>query len=227
MDEDPAQPRSLARTRALYEGKGLTESALAGDWYSQLERWISDAERAGVVEANAMTLATVDPDGRPSTRTVLLKGVDPRGLVFYSNRTSRKGVALRSDPRAAVTIPWVALARQVCVTGDVEELPRAETEKYARGRPRGSQIGAWVSHQSRVIGSRAELQVELRALEDRFAGGPVPVPEYWTGYRLRPLTVEFWQGQPNRLHDRLRFGRVDGNPGLATDDGWVVERLSP
>jgi pyridoxamine 5'-phosphate oxidase len=217
----------LAQMRAAYEAEGLTESSLAADWLTQLERWMDAATVAQIPEPNAMTLATVDPDGRPSTRTVLLKQLDDRGLVFYTNLNSHKGHALRHDPRAAVTIPWVGLSRQVCVTGDVEEVSRAQTEAYAHGRPRGSQVGAWVSHQSQVIAGRGDLAEEMARIEQRFGSGLVPVPEFWGGYRLLPLTVEFWQGQPNRLHDRLRFRRSDGRPGSARDGGWHVERLSP
>lgn len=213
--------------RAAYEAEGLTEAALAADWLTQLEGWIDAARVAQIPEPTAMTLATVDPDGRPSTRTVLLKELDDRGLVLYTNRNSHKGTALRHDPRAAVTIPWVGLGRQVCLTGDVEEVSREQTVAYAQGRPRGSQIGAWVSRQSQVIASRGDLAEEMARIERRIGSGPVPVPEFWGGYRLLPLTVEFWQGQPNRLHDRLRFRRTDGRPGSARDGGWCVERLSP
>lgn len=221
-----ADESSVAALRRNYRRDGFDRADLAETWRDQFEAWLHDAVAGDVVEPNAMTLATVDADGRPSARTVLLKGIGERGLVFFTNRTSRKGQALSADPRAALVVPWIALERQVCVTGDVEEISRAETISYASSRPRGSQLGAWISHQSRVIEGRAELERRRIELERRF-GADVPVPEFWGGYRVLPLTVEFWQGREDRLHDRLRFRRVDGRPGAAGDDGWAVERLAP
>lgn len=221
----PTTPAADLRRR--YAAAGLAEADLAATWPEQLRRWLDDAAAAGVAEPTAMTLATVDPDGRPSARTVLLKGVDERGLTFFTNHTSRKGRALAADPRVALVLPWPAVGRQVCVTGDAEQLDAADSAAYARSRPRGSQIGAWASRQSRVIAGRAELEDRRAELERRFAGGPVPVPPFWGGYLVRPVTVEFWQARPDRLHDRLQFRRPDAVPGLASDGGWIVERLAP
>jgi pyridoxamine 5'-phosphate oxidase len=150
---------------------------------------------------------------------VLAKGVDERGVVVFTNLTSRKGREARANPRASLVFPWLDLERQVVVVGDVQPVDRAETQAYFRSRPRGSQVGAWVSRQSTVLTSRDELEERQRVLEERFAGGEVPVPPFWGGLRVVPATVEFWQGRPGRLHDRLRYRR--------SDDGWIVERLSP
>ena len=218
---------SAAELRRHFTERGLAEADLAPTWLAQLEHWLAQARGADLPEPTAMTLATVDSQGRPSARTVLLKGLDERGLVFFTNRTSAKATDLRAVPAAALVLPWVALDRQVCITGDVEEVGRPETEAYAHGRPRGSQIGAWVSHQSQVIADRSALERRQAELERRFAGAEVPVPSFWGGYRVRPRRVEFWQGRADRLHDRLRFHRAGGGLGVAGDPGWVINRLAP
>jgi pyridoxamine 5'-phosphate oxidase len=220
-------PPDLAAMRRTYDGDGLDPASVAVTWRLQFEAWLNDAVDAELADPNAMILATVDENGRPSARTVLCKGVDDRGLVLFTNLASRKGKALRADPRAALTFPWLPLKRQVCVTGDVEELSREETERYARSRPRGSQLAAWVSRQSEVITSRAELTTRQAELEERFAGSDVPVPDFWGGFRVLPLTVEFWSGRLDRLHDRVRYSRTDAVPGTASDGRWVIERLAP
>ena len=209
----------LAALRREYAAGGLSEADLAPTWHAQLARWLAEAEAAGVVEPNAVVLATAAADGTPSARTVLAKGLDERGVVVYTNLTSRKGREVAENPRASLVFPWVVLERQAVLVGDVEPVAREEAEAYFRSRPRGSQIGAWTSWQSAVIPSREVLEARERELQERFAGQEVPLPPFWGGLRLVPRTVELWQGRPSRLHDRLRYRRAG--------DTWVVERLSP
>lgn len=210
---------SLADLRKDYSLAGLLEKDLARDPFRQFDRWFAEAEAARLNEPNAMTLATADPDGTPSARTVLLKGVDGRGFVFFTNYESRKGRELAANPRATLVFPWLELERQVIVAGRVSRISREETETYFHSRPHGSQLGAWASPQSTVVTGREALEANLRAIEQRFAGSAVPPPPHWGGYRVAPETVEFWQGRRNRLHDRLRYRR--------TADGWTVDRLAP
>ena len=200
------------------EQPGLTEDDIAADWPTQFERWLADAIDAGLPEPNAMVLATADAAGRPSARSVLLKGYDVRGFVFFTNYGSRKGTELSANPYASLVFPWYPLHRQVIVAGPVERTSRAETEDYFAIRPRGAQLGAWASAQSERIPDRAALEQAWAAAERRFPG-EVPAPPHWGGYRLAPTSVEFWQGRISRLHDRLRY-RLAG-------DTWVIERLSP
>ncbi|WP_091082249.1 pyridoxamine 5'-phosphate oxidase [Micromonospora nigra] len=200
---------------------GLTEAGLAGDWHTQFARWFADAVAAGLPEPNAMVFGTADAAGRPSGRTVLLKGYDPEGFVLFTNHGSRKGAEVAANPYASLVFPWFPMQRQVVVAGRVERIDRAATEAYFADRPRGSQLGAWASDQSRVIPHRAALDEAYRAAAERFAGvEQVPAPPHWGGLRVRPESVEFWQGRASRLHDRLRFRRTG-------DGGWVVERLAP
>jgi pyridoxamine 5'-phosphate oxidase len=212
----PVHP-DLASLRREYVATGLDVTELAPTWHGELGRWLSEVE--GLDEPNAMVLSTAAPDGRPSSRTVLLKGYDERGLVFFTNRTSRKGLELAANPWAAALLPWHELQRQVIVTGAVEHVSDAESDAYFAARPREAQLGAWASEQSTVLGSRQELVERLAEVTARFGDGPVPRPPHWGGFRLVPDEVEFWQGRPARLHDRLRFRRTSG--------GWVVERLAP
>ncbi|MFC8615513.1 pyridoxamine 5'-phosphate oxidase [Micromonospora purpureochromogenes] len=200
---------------------GLSEADLAADWYTQFDRWFADAVAAGLPEPNAMIVGTADVAGRPSGRTVLLKGYDPEGFVFYTNYTSRKGGEATANPHASLVFPWFPMQRQVVVAGPVERVDRAETEAYFASRPRGSQLGAWASAQSRVIPDRAALDEAYEAVVARFADvAQIPAPPHWGGFRVRPESVEFWQGRVSRLHDRLRFRRADGGD-------WIVERLAP
>lgn len=210
------------KMRQEYAGDaGLVEADLASDWLTQFSRWFADAAAAGLAEPNAMIVATAAPDGRPSARTVLLKAYDASGLVFYTNLESHKAGEALANPYACLVFPWLALHRQVVVGGGVEPVTRVETEAYFAGRPRGAQLGAWASPQSRVIPDRAELEQRYAEAAERFAETePVPPPPHWGGLRVVPETVEFWQGRRNRLHDRLRYRR------LAAGD-WVVERLAP
>ncbi|WP_345001261.1 pyridoxamine 5'-phosphate oxidase [Tsukamurella soli] len=203
----------------------LDPADATGGWLPLFERWLAEAIEADVPEPNAMVLATVapGPDGglRPATRTVLCKGVDASGVVFYTNYDSFKGRALDANPVAAVTFPWIAMHRQVHFAGTVARVTAAETVEYWAQRPRGSQLGAWASEQSEPIASRAELAHRFAAAEVRFGGAPsdgaVPVPPHWGGYRIVPDTVEFWQGQANRVHDRVRM----------TAPGFAPVRLQP
>jgi pyridoxamine 5'-phosphate oxidase len=209
----------LADLRKEYSLSGLAEKDLARDPFRQFEKWFQEAEAAKVPEPNAMTLATATRDGRPSARTVLLKGLDGRGFVFFSNLESRKGRELESNPQATLVFPWIALERQVIVEGTVSKVAREECAAYFASRPRASQLAAWGSAQSSILPGRAVLEETFKALEKKYAGQEVPLPPQWGGWRLAPETVEFWQGRRSRLHDRLRYRRGK--------DGWTVERLAP
>ncbi|OLT39951.1 pyridoxamine 5'-phosphate oxidase [Saccharomonospora sp. CUA-673] len=210
----------LPDMRVSYEAETLHEDSLAATWHEQLQAWLDVAIEAGLPEPNAMVLATADADGMPSSRTVLCKGLDARGVVFYTNYTSAKSHDLTSTRFASVTFPWYPLQRQVTVRGEVEKVSVEETAAYWRGRPRGSQLGAWASPQSTRVFSREALDQHLAAIERRFADvEEIPVPPHWGGWRIRPVTAEFWQGRKDRLHDRLRYVR--------TDDNWRVDRIAP
>lgn len=217
---------SLLDVRREFDHSSLREEEVASDPLVQFRLWLDQAQSADPQEFTAMTLATVDAAGHPAARIVLLKGVDDRGFVFFTNYESRKGRELAANPRAALVFYWAPFDRQVRVEGVVERTSRAETAEYFSSRPLGSQLGAWASRQSAPIASRAELEGELAAVTERFAEGAVPVPDFWGGYRLRPEAIEFWQGRPNRLHDRLRYSRpLDlGNEGAGV---WTLERLAP
>ncbi len=209
-------PRPLRRQ---YQRGALSEVDLLASPFDQFRKWFEEAHAAGAPEANAMTLATVDDEGRPDARMVLLKGVDDRGFVFFTDHRSVKARELGTHADAALVFWWYELERQVRVRGAVEQLPEAAVAEYFATRPRGSQLGAWTSEQSAVIADRAALEARLQEVTARFSGGHVPLPPTWGGYRVIPREVEFWQGRPDRLHDRLRYRR-DG-------ERWVVERLAP
>ena len=206
--------------RREYMRAELTEDAAAADPVRQLAAWLEEAAAAGVTEPNAMTLATASADGVPSARMVLLKGVDDRGLVFYTNYGSRKGDELAANPRAALVLYWAPLERQVRVEGRVEKVSREESAAYFASRPRGSRLGALASPQSAVVAGRSVFEERLAELETAHPGEDVPLPDNWGGYLVVPEVVELWQGRPNRLHDRLRY-RADGR------GGWIRERLAP
>ncbi len=222
-----------AAARVSYEAGALEEADLARTPLAQFESWYTQAAAYGVVEPNAMVVATVDVTGAPSTRTVLLKQADPRGFVFFTNYGSRKARDVFATAAVALTFPWHAMQRQVSARGTAETLPRGETEAYFRSRPWGSRIGAWASRQSEPLADRAELEDRYAALAERWpdTGDPddVPVPDGWGGFVVRPSEVEFWQGRPSRLHDRLVFvATTDGEPPALDDaSGWRVERRQP
>ncbi|PPK70493.1 pyridoxamine 5'-phosphate oxidase [Actinokineospora auranticolor] len=210
----------LPTMRVSYEHGDLHESDLAASWHEQLQAWLDAAKQAGLAEPNAMVLATAGADGMPSSRTVLAKGLDERGLVFFTNYTSAKSHDLSATRYASATFPWYGLHRQATIRGTVEKVSAKETAAYWAKRPRGSQLGAWASPQSIVVSGRGTLETALANVERRFADAEtVPVPPHWGGWRIQPELVEFWQGRRDRMHDRLRYklGR----------DGWKVERLGP
>jgi pyridoxamine 5'-phosphate oxidase len=210
---------SIADLRKEYVRRGLSADDLAASPIAQFRSWFDDAIAGGVPEPNAMTLATATPDGRPSARIVLLKGLDEAGFVFYTNYESRKGEQLAANPWAALIFFWPELERQVRIEGSVAKIPPAESDAYFGSRPAGSRLGAWASAQSRVIPNREVLEQRMQELEAAYDAQDIPRPPYWGGFRVQPNSVEFWQGRPSRLHDRLRYRLDEGT--------WIVERLSP
>lgn len=205
--------------RREYARAKLDESTVAPDPIAEFGHWFEEALKAQVMEPNAMILATATDEAVPSARVVLLKGFDERGFVFFTDYRSQKGTELRANPRAALVLYWPELERQVRITGTTATISREDSEAYYRSRPRGSRLGAWISHQSQVIPSRKVLDDRVPELEETFPGDDIPLPAYWGGFRVEPEKIEFWQGRENRLHDRIRYVREG--------DGWRIERLSP
>lgn len=187
--------------------------------FLQFDRWFDEAVKSELIEPNAMVLATADLKGELSQRTVLLKAFDEQGFVFYTNYSSRKARQINENNRTSILFPWYGLERQVSIIGSAEKVSLQESMNYFFSRPEGSQLGAWVSQQSSVITSRSILEQKLQELKDKFKKGKIPFPDFWGGYRIIPTSIEFWQGRPNRLHDRIRYTK--------TDNEWLIERLSP
>ena len=210
---------TVAQIRQVYQKGELHREDLAPDPILQFGRWMEEAVAARLPDPTAMTLSSADADGRVFARTVLLKGYDARGFLFYTNHESRKARQFAANPHAALTFYWPALERQVCVAGRIEKLPHQESELYFRTRPRENQLGAWVSAQSQVIPDRDLLEQKLAQVAAEYEGREIPMPPFWGGYLVRPAEIEFWQGRPSRLHDRFRFRSVEGK--------WLIERLSP
>ena len=208
----------LANLRRDYAGKELTKAAVDRDPFVQFSMWLEEALKSEITDANAMTVATVDPECRPSNRVVLLKGLDERGFVFFTNYESKKGHDLAANPNVSLSFFWPQLQRQVIVYGTAGKTSSGESESYFKTRPYQSRIAAWASQQSSVIGTRADLEAAFDEMSERF-GDDVPLPPFWGGYRVIPDRIEFWQGRANRLHDRLVYALTGGT--------WVIERLSP
>jgi pyridoxamine 5'-phosphate oxidase len=210
---------SLADLRAEYTQAGLDARDLDPNPFRQFQKWFEQALKSGIREPNAMVLGTVSAAGQPSIRIVLLKGIDERGFTFFTNYRSRKGIELESNAHAALNFPWVELERQVNVIGTATRVSPEESLAYFKSRPRGNRLGAWASHQSEVIADRSVLEKRMQELESKY-GADIPLPPDWGGYRLEPSEIEFWQGRPNRLHDRFRYS-------LQPDQSWRIDRLAP
>lgn len=211
---------SIAHLRREYRHEELIEKNVPANPMVLFQRWFKEALKAQVLDTNAFAVASVSASGKPSNRIVLLKGLDPKGFVFFTNYESRKGRELRQKPAASLLFFWPQLSRQVRIDGKVAKVSAQESDDYFKTRPRGSQLGAWASNQSQTVPDRDFLERRMRALEEQFAGRAIPRPPHWGGFRLVPATIEFWQGRPNRLHDRLQYQRKGSS-------GWKMTRLAP
>ena len=209
----------ISDMRREFESSGLDRTDLDDNPVQQFAQWFQAARDADILEPNAMSLATATADGQPSLRTVLLKYFDESGFVFFTNYGSNKARELDSNPQAALLFPWIGLNRQIIVQGQVEKVSKTESLRYFSSRPRGSQIGAWVSEQSKVITSRGLLEQKVEEMKRKFREGSIPLPSFWGGYRVVPSRIEFWQGRPSRLHDRFEYVRQS--------DSWEINRLQP
>lgn len=212
--------KDISQLREDYTGKSLHRKDLSQDPIDQFQAWFSQAQELEVVEPNAMSLATVGEDGQPWQRTVLLKGMDQRGFVFFTNFGSRKSQQMAGNSKVSLLFPWVSIHRQVAITGTATKIPSTESLKYFITRPFGSQIGAWSSRQSSVISSRSLLEAKLDEMKRKFKKGDVPLPSFWGGFRVAPQSIEFWQGGQNRIHDRFLYSK-------SGDDSWNLDRLAP
>lgn len=211
----------IAAMREEYGSADMRREDMLADPITQFSQWFDSARAAELHEPNALTLSTIGLDGCPAARTVLMKAFDVEGFVIYTNYKSAKAQEIAANPRGSMLFQWLAQQRQVRIEGTIEKVSREESEAYFSSRPRESQIGAWVSHQSTVVASRDVLLSRIEEIETRFAGQDVPLPDFWGGYRLRPVRVEFWQGGKGRVHDRLLYSKVDG------ESSWVISRLAP
>lgn len=209
----------LASLRQEYTKASLDLDSVCDSPFDQFQQWFDEAQKSKVTEPNAMVLSTSDLSGHITQRTVLLKAIDPNGFVFYTNYKSRKARQIEENPQVCILFPWYQLERQVIITGRAEKVSTAQSMKYFLSRPLGSQLGAWVSHQSEVITSRSILEMKLQEMKAKFKDGKIPLPDFWGGYKIVPDSIEFWQGRASRLHDRILYTRSDSD--------WSTQRLAP